>query len=134
MIEGVTFILRNSANRFLLQLRDGNTLRHPHKWCFFGGSIELGESQAQALQREIFEELEYEMFNPRLLARVVLSDKEKGEAIYNVFADDYDETQKLVLGEGEAMQWFSLEEIERLDLAGNMRELLQQLAPLLINF
>ncbi|PIR94784.1 NUDIX hydrolase, partial [Candidatus Falkowbacteria bacterium CG10_big_fil_rev_8_21_14_0_10_37_6] len=100
MIEGVTFVLRNSANQFLLQLRDGNTTRHPHKWCFFGGSIELGESQAQALKREVFEELAYEMLNPRLLAKIVLTDKEKGEVVYNIFADNYDETQKLVLGEG----------------------------------
>ena len=134
MLEGVTFILRNKENRLLLQLRDGNTSRNPHKWCFFEGSIEPGESQTQVLQREVFEELEYEMRNPRLLARIVLLDKEKGEVVYNIFADDYDEAQKLVLGEGEAMQWFSLTEMEKLDLADSMRELLRQLKPLLINF
>jgi len=36
-------------------------------WCMFGGSIELGETPAQALIRELNEELGIKVVNPELL-------------------------------------------------------------------
>ena len=53
---GVIGVLRQ-AERFLL-IRRAAVVRAPHQWCFPGGGIEPGESEADALIREMREELD----------------------------------------------------------------------------
>jgi len=48
------------GNRFLLQLRDDKPeIRYPGCWAFFGGHLEPGEQPADAMQRELQEEIGY---------------------------------------------------------------------------
>jgi len=48
------------GNRYLMQLRDAKpTILLPDHWSCFGGGIEPGESAAEALRRELVEELEF---------------------------------------------------------------------------
>lgn len=47
-------------NQFLLQLRDDNPqIYWPGQWAFFGGHLEVGEVPAEAMQRELLEEIGY---------------------------------------------------------------------------
>jgi ADP-ribose pyrophosphatase YjhB (NUDIX family) len=55
----VCLIIKNKKGKLLLQLRDENP--EIGKWVLFGGGVEAGETVAQALAREIKEELGYEI-------------------------------------------------------------------------
>lgn len=54
-MRGVIGVLRRE-DRFLL-IQRGNVDRAPYQWCFPGGGIEEGESERDALVREMREEL-----------------------------------------------------------------------------
>lgn len=54
-------------NQFLLQLRDNiPTIIYPGYWALFGGHIEKGETPEEAVKREIWEEIAYDLhiFHP----------------------------------------------------------------------
>lgn len=55
----VTAIILNNNGEALLQKKDLSYPWFPGKWCLFGGHIEKGENPRAALQRELYEELEY---------------------------------------------------------------------------
>ncbi|AUT00608.1 NUDIX hydrolase [Nostoc sp. CENA543] len=49
-------------NKFLMQLRDDiPNIPYPGHWALFGGHIEPGETPAEAVQREILEEIAYKL-------------------------------------------------------------------------
>ena len=58
MIKVVNAIIINKKNnRFLvIKRRKGKNQLHPGKWAFPGGIVEEGESEEQALKREVREE------------------------------------------------------------------------------
>ena len=58
-------ILFNDEKKILLQLKDEGHERYPNHWGFFGGGIEDGETPENAVHREILEELDYKLNNPR---------------------------------------------------------------------
>lgn len=64
-VLGVLGILRNGDR--VLMIQRSATVRVPHAWCFPGGSIEPGESQAEALVREMREELAIDVTPGELL-------------------------------------------------------------------
>ena len=51
--------------KFLMQLRDNiPTILYPGLWGLFGGHIEVGETPEIAVEREIIEEIGYQIINP----------------------------------------------------------------------
>lgn len=49
-------------NKFLLQLRDNiPTIIYPGYWALFGGHLEIGETPEEAVKREIWEEINYNL-------------------------------------------------------------------------
>lgn len=54
-IEGVIAVIRHH-HRYLV-IRRSSSVPLPGAWCFPGGAIQAGESQPQALAREVFEEV-----------------------------------------------------------------------------
>jgi 8-oxo-dGTP diphosphatase len=58
LIVSAAVIVNNSGQVLLGQRRKGD--RHPLKWEFPGGKVELGESPREALVRELREELQIE--------------------------------------------------------------------------
>ncbi|MGQ0581555.1 MAG: NUDIX domain-containing protein [Reyranella sp.] len=57
-LEGVAGLIFTSDARYLMQLRDDNPQIHmPNNWALFGGHVETGEDDAEALRRELMEEL-----------------------------------------------------------------------------
>lgn len=52
--------------KFLMQLRDNiPTILYPGLWGLFGGHMEAGETPEIAVEREILEEIGYEMSDPQ---------------------------------------------------------------------
>ncbi|MBW4436132.1 MAG: NUDIX domain-containing protein [Pleurocapsa minor GSE-CHR-MK-17-07R] len=124
----VCALLTNARGEVLLQLRDDKPgLRYANMWTLFGGSVEEGEQQADAIRRELIEEL---ALSPRLTywkrftcgARTI-----PGEVItYNhAWMARLDETPT-VLNEGQAMAWFSRESAAGLELAFAQQNILEE--------
>jgi 8-oxo-dGTP pyrophosphatase MutT (NUDIX family) len=60
--DAVAALLLHEDGRYIMQLRDAkDDIFYPAHWGCFGGAIEPGEDPAQALQRELKEEIEYEI-------------------------------------------------------------------------
>jgi len=72
-MEGVVVACRHSDGRWLL-IRRGATVRVPLRVCFPGGWIDAGESQADAVVREMREELSAEVVPIRCVWRHVFGE------------------------------------------------------------
>jgi len=101
------------GNKFLLQLRDSNTtISYPNTWSLFGGEVDDEEDFAEALIRELQEELSW---SPE---EVVFLNSSKNNMVncninyYLVHCTIHEKS--LILGEGQAMSWFTFEEISSL--------------------
>ena len=99
--------------KYALQLRDKNAKRCPGMWGLFGGSVEEGESDDQALRREIFEELEL------LIGRLEHVTTIAGVRFYSTDVSERWRAHRL--HEGERADLFSFAE-----LPGNTSELARQ--------
>lgn len=106
-MQASAIILINKDKQILLQKRDHNTIRYPGRWGFFGGGIENNETPEECVLRECYEELGYNLKNPKLVHKGTTNLILK----QYVFVEEYDPLKKLILGEGEEMKWFSLGEV-----------------------
>lgn len=57
MKQTVGAIILNENGEVLLQKKNSTYRKFPQKWCFFGGSVEEGETLEEAMNREIVEEI-----------------------------------------------------------------------------
>jgi 8-oxo-dGTP pyrophosphatase MutT (NUDIX family) len=64
-MKGVVALIQRDG--CVLMIQRSSTVRAPLTWCFPGGGIEHGEEQAEALVRELREELGLEVEPDRLL-------------------------------------------------------------------
>jgi 8-oxo-dGTP diphosphatase len=119
------FILYTSTGQILLQHRTPDAFRLPNYWAFFGGGIEQGESPTEALEREILEELSYQVQTPHFLIAQKVRDEEDENTKY-VFVEQY-EDQPLQLNEGQAMGWFSLDETHGLKMIQHDRAIVERM-------
>jgi 8-oxo-dGTP diphosphatase len=55
--DGVVAVLKDAEGRYLLIRRGAELRRAPGVWCFVGGEVEAGETFAQAVEREVREEV-----------------------------------------------------------------------------
>jgi 8-oxo-dGTP pyrophosphatase MutT (NUDIX family) len=59
--NAVAALLVHEDGRYIMQLRDAKPrIFYPGHWGCFGGAVEPGEATADAMRRELKEELEYE--------------------------------------------------------------------------
>ena len=107
----------------LLQHRSNEAARLPNYWAFFGGGIEQGESPRRALEREILEELSYQVHTPYFLIAQTIREEEDENMKY-VFVEKY-QNQPLQLGEGQAMGWFSPDETNGLKMIDHDRVVIE---------
>jgi 8-oxo-dGTP pyrophosphatase MutT (NUDIX family) len=119
--NAVAAILVDADGRYLLQLRDDVPhIWYPGHWGAFGGSVEAGEDELAALQRELEEELEFKFTEARELVRFEFDMRPLGLKSY--FRSYYEivvsaaQTRSLVLHEGAEMRWFAGEEALNLKL------------------
>ncbi|MGV8140828.1 MAG: NUDIX domain-containing protein [Candidatus Woesearchaeota archaeon] len=129
-----TLILYSKDKHVLLQHRDGGAPAFPNQWAFFGGSIEEGETLEDALAREILEELSYKVRNPKFMMTGQMSNIGADGEIYegaegpsHIFVEEYDETQELILHEGDGMGWFDFSEIAHLHMVPHDKHFLKLL-------
>ena len=117
-------ILYTLTGQILLQHRTDDALRLPGYWAFFGGGIEQGENPTEALTRELREELSYLVQNPTFFLAQKVRDEENDNTKY-VFVEQYRD-QSLILGEGQAMGWFSPDETHGLKMVDHDRFVVEQ--------
>jgi mutator protein MutT len=117
----VVAILQNNDNKVLLIQRNEPEAAHIHgKWHFPGGGIEFGEDPADAVLREITEEvgdLEVQLLSRRPIIFSHHYEKDDIHAIVLGFpvmclSGDIDLTREPTVGDA---RWFSISEVDDLD-------------------
>lgn len=114
------FVMYNK--RLLLILRDGKlNIPFPNTWNLPGGGIDKGESGEEAIRRELKEEIKIVPKNLVYLGKQIYPD---GSEVLRYLAKLSDSEYKNVnLGsEGQRLDFFSLDEINSLDVAGYSKE------------
>ena len=97
-------------HKYLLQLRDSDpTIPYPDTWAFFGGEVDEGESFEEALKRELEEELSW--CPDRLICLTKSTNKKASLNITFYMVHCEAPKESLILGEGQDMDWFTLEEV-----------------------
>ncbi len=119
-------ILYDSEKRILLQFRDSKAQTLPLHWGFFGGSIESGETPEQAVRRECFEELNYNMKNPKFVFAQEFKDVDHYGTKY-VFIEMCNDKKALKLQEGQDWGWFKIEDTGDLKMCQHDKEVLEKL-------
>lgn len=115
------FLYNPDNGQVLLHKRDGNTNRNPHKWAFFGGAGEAGESPKEAFVREMFEELAIELRPDEIIALCDYSSPFP-DCYRHVFYVESDLPKSAMrLGEGADFAWLPLADAFKLDLADSAR-------------
>jgi 8-oxo-dGTP diphosphatase len=96
----------------LLQLRDDIAPNYPHHWGLFGGHMEAGETPDVAIWRELEEELQ---LTPQMVSAWQLGqhfDHPSGGRVYIYYMTTTATLDDLVLGEGEAMHYAAVGELD----------------------
>lgn len=121
-------ILYDSDKRFLLQHRSWDAERLPGYWAFFGGGIKEGESPENAIRREAFEEIGYNLIEPRLLVEQNFRIKGNYGYMY-VFIEPFNGNKfELKLQEGQGWGWFSASKIDTLKMIDHDRKIIKTAA------
>ena len=121
--QGVSAILINAHGQLLLQQRDDNpAIRYPGHWSLFGGTIEDGESPADAVAREVKEEIDFEMRNFGLFREFVQNNKREFAFAGGLTAS----LDELTLSEGQGMKFFHPSELTQLQIRPDDKETLEQ--------
>lgn len=118
-----------SPDGIVLHLRDDKpTIPHPGCWSLFGGAVEEGEKPAQAVARELREELGLaDDVACRPLCRVV--DVEGDGRLLTVFAARTSlRTEQMELAEGQALRAYTAASALHLKLAPFCRRVLRRYA------
>ena len=125
-----TLLLYNKEKKVLMQHRAENAPRLPGYWGLFGGHVEEGESLEDALRRELLEEIEYRVRAPKLF-NVKEFERDDGHVTSSTFTELYDESQPIVLHEGQGYGWFTIPEALKLKIIKERYETLVEFAKFL---
>ncbi|BAU67178.1 NUDIX hydrolase [Stanieria sp. NIES-3757] len=104
----VALAILHQGDRFLMQLRDDLPgIKYPGHWGLFGGHLEVEETPEAGLEREILEELHYQIVNPIKFG--CYADQQVIRHVFHAPLEVAIDT--LVLGEGWDLRLLSLDEI-----------------------
>ena len=125
-IPCVSIIIENSEGEILLLLRDNkSTIMFPNHWTLLGGKVEDGETPEMAAHRELAEETGLKAtlaFWTRYDRQHPLFIVDQHVYIMKVAAP----VDSLMLGEGQALQFFKHDEIKRLKIGYGFKALLDE--------
>ena len=113
-----------TTNKVVLQYRSPERYKKWSGYAFPGGHIEEGESLAESVIREIYEETSLTIANPKLVAVKDWEPDEGGR--YIVFCYKATEfTGQLRSSEEGEVSWVAMDQLEKLDLSYDMLPLLE---------
>lgn len=112
VVAGIIFF----QNQILCAQRPKNKLHYiSEKFEFPGGKIEKGETQIEALQRELFEELSISIKIKSFFLTVVHEYPDFELTMHSFICEV--ETKELTLNEHIGLEWLTLNELQKLDWA-----------------
>jgi 8-oxo-dGTP diphosphatase len=116
------FLYNRRTRSVFLHQRDGNTRANPHKWAFFGGHSEDGESDVECFIRELEEEigLRVDAAEVMRLREYMNTDVNQYRIVF--FVESAVTEDQLVLGEGAGFSWIELSHLGQYDLAEKTRD------------
>jgi 8-oxo-dGTP diphosphatase len=115
---GCSIIFYNDKRQVLLLLRDDiPTIPYPGQWDLPGGSAEEGEQPAEAVAREMKEEMDLDIGTPDFFRVTEFEDRTENTFFMKLNTPETELNQKLA--EGQCVQWFSVEQIKQMELAFN---------------
>jgi len=107
-----TGLFINDQKEILLCLRDDKPdIDYPNTWGFIGGHINPGETELDALKREVMEEIGFNVKNPLFIKTI---DDGAGNEVFVYKIKINLDAKDLTLTEGQKLEYFSLEKIKKL--------------------
>ncbi|PIQ73591.1 hypothetical protein COV58_01705 [Candidatus Roizmanbacteria bacterium CG11_big_fil_rev_8_21_14_0_20_36_8] len=103
--------------KYLLTKRIDKYSDYHGKWQLPGGAMEFSETPEKALRREVHEELGIEVNIVKLIPTIDIKVRGKWQGIFiSYLCSMKDENAEIILNEeASKFQWFTLEEIKKLD-------------------
>ena len=124
ILTNLCLIEDTSTNKVVLQYRSPERYKKWSGYAFPGGHIEEGESLAESVIREIYEETGLTITNPKLVAVKDWPQDEGGR--YIVFCYKATEfTGQLRSSEEGEVSWVEKDQLDQLDLSYDMLPLLE---------
>lgn len=106
----VILILENDKGEILLQQRPAG-VHLAGLWEFPGGKVESGETELQALRRELKEELNYAIKNPQLITR--LTHHYPKHSIELIAYHQIDPSPLLKAAENQPLRWVAKRQLHQ---------------------
>lgn len=118
VVEVVALALQNTTDKKYLLARRGPGGSGAGCWEFPGGKIEPGETQVQALCREISEELAFEL-NPQRLSYVGENEHAYGSRKVRIFLfrSEVDYRPEFRLLDHDLTEWFQVDQLKEINLS-----------------
>lgn len=121
MEKGAIFIIQNEVGRFLLEQRSASSKRSQWGWVFPGGGKEdVDEDTFDTVVRESFEEFGIEI-NKDSIQKIGQINREVEDGFLSIYIIKIKQPSKLVISESAGGGWFSMEEIEKMELGHNQK-------------
>jgi 8-oxo-dGTP diphosphatase len=111
-VQVVAAVIRD-RNKFLLGKRSLSKKSAPGYWCPVSGKIEIGETEQEAIKREVFEEVNLVVIAKRKLG--VFDTRDKSATIHWWLVDVESGVPNLKNDEHSELRWFSISEMEILE-------------------
>lgn len=118
LVPAASAVVSNQSGQILLHKRSDN-----HLWSLPGGAMELGESIAETIVREVYEETGFKVEISRCIGiysdphhRIAFSDGEVRQQFSICFACQIIGGQLTMSHESTELRFFSPQELEQLDL------------------
>lgn len=114
--------IMNNEGKILMQQRSFSKIKNPGKWAKTGGHVDSGESEDDAIKREVFEEIGLKV-NDKDIHKIEVFKNKMKEHYYSyvyIFITNLKENEFVLQKEEvESVKYFTIEELEQLKKENN---------------